>query len=123
MQAILSDLDGTLVDSLEDIARALDAALADHGLALPRRDEVRSWIGGGARNLVTRAVDTSQVDSVLARFRVHYGASPVLHTQLYPGLAAVLDRFVAAGVRLAVLTNKPQELTRAICDRLLARWP
>jgi len=123
MQAIVFDLDGTLVDSLDDIANALYAAMADHGLPPPARDQVRSWIGAGARTLVERAVEPSLVDPVFARFRVHYAAAPIVHTALYAGLAPVLDRFAAAGIRLAVLTNKPQDLTLAICGRVLAPWP
>jgi len=123
MQAIVFDLDGTLVDSLDDIASALYAAMADHGLPPPARDQVRSWIGAGARTLVERAVEPSLVDPVFARFRVHYAAAPIVHTAIYAGLAPVLDRFAAAGIRLAVLTNKPQDLTLAICGRVLAPWP
>jgi phosphoglycolate phosphatase len=123
MQVIVFDLDGTLVDSLDDIANALVAAMADHALPPPTRDQVRSWIGAGARTLVARAVEPALVEPVYAEFRVRYAASLVVHTALYAGLAPVLDRFVAAGARLAVLTNKPQTLTLAICDHLLARWP
>ena len=122
-RAILFDLDGTLVDSLEDMASALDRALVEHGLATPARDAVRSWVGHGAKNLVARAVAPELVDTVLARFRVHYEAHPIVHTQLYAGVAPVLDALTAAGHTLAVLTNKPHELAVAICAPLLAPWP
>jgi len=121
-RAFLFDLDGTLVDSLEDIATALDAALIDHGLSRPTRAQVRGWIGGGARSLVAHAVEPARVDSVLARFVVHYADRPVVHTDLYDGIAPVLDELRTRGDRLAVVTNKPQSLAAAICDRLLARW-
>ena len=123
VRAVIFDLDGTLVDSLEDIACALDRALDDHGIARPTRELVRTWIGGGARNLIVHAVGEQRADSVLARFRVHYAAAPIVHTQLYAGLDAVLDRFVERGLRLAVLSNKPHALTVPICDAVLARWP
>ncbi|MDB4961246.1 MAG: Phosphoglycolate phosphatase [Myxococcales bacterium] len=128
MLCAIFDLDGTLVDSLEDIASALDRALVDHGLPRPALETVRTWIGGGARNLVEHAitasqVDASRVDGVLARFRVHYAASPIVKTRLYPGIDAVLEQFVEAGVRLAVLTNKPHDLAVRICGPLLAPWP
>ena len=123
VRAVIFDLDGTLVDSLENIACALDRALDDHGIERPTRELVRTWIGGGAENLVAHAVGDHRKDSVLERFRVHYAASPVVHTQLYAGLDAVLDRFVERGLRLAVLSNKPHSLTTTICGVLLARWP
>jgi phosphoglycolate phosphatase len=121
-RAVIFDLDGTLVDSLEDIAAALDLALDDHGLARPTRALVRTWIGAGARNLIVQAVGEPRADAVLARFREHYAANPVVHTALYAGMADVLDRYAAAGLRLAVLSNKPDNLTKAICAPLLARW-
>jgi phosphoglycolate phosphatase len=125
-RAILFDLDGTLVDSLDDIAAALVAALADHDLPAPAREQVRAWIGGGARTLVARALagrGDALVEPVLDRFRVHYAAAPVVHTHVYAGLPAVLDRMVSAGRTLAVLTNKPHDLAVRICDALLAPWP
>lgn len=123
LTAVLFDLDGTLVDSLEDIARALDRAFDDHGLPRPPRSALRGWVGGGARNLVQQAVDAPLVDGILARFQHHYAAAPAEHTALYPGLAAVLDALVERGVRLAVISNKPHDLTVAIAAQLLARWP
>jgi phosphoglycolate phosphatase len=123
MQAAIFDLDGTLVDSLEDIACALDLALDDHGFARPTRALVRTWIGGGARQLIAQAVPPDLVDTVYARFRVHYEATPIVHTALYDGIAVVLDRFAEAGVKLAVCSNKPDALTKRICDVVLAGWP
>jgi phosphoglycolate phosphatase len=123
VRAVIFDLDGTLVDSLEDIAHALDLALDDHGVTRPTRALVRTWIGAGAHSLCTNAIGAERADSLLARFRVHYAAAPVVHTHVYAGLEDVLDQLVAAGKRLAILSNKPHVLTRRIAEVVLSRWP
>jgi phosphoglycolate phosphatase len=121
MGPVIFDLDGTLVDSAGDITAALAAAMRDAGLPTVSEATVRGWIGGGARSLIRRAVPSELVEAVLARFGVHYAAAPVVHSRLYPGIAAALDRL--ASRPLAVLSNKPDALLGPICDRLLARWP
>jgi phosphoglycolate phosphatase len=122
IRGIVFDLDGTLVDSLADIADHLDAALADHGLPPPPRGEVGDWVGHGAENLIARAVPSLDlVASVLATFRARYRAAPVVKSRLYAGLADVLDR-IAPDRRLAILSNKPHDLTVAVADALLRRW-
>ena len=124
IQAIIFDLDGTLVDSLDDITSALGGALADAGLARPPVELVRGWIGDGAHSLVRRAVDgRADVDAVLAAFRERYRAQPIVATHLYEGLPAALDELAAPGRSFGVLSNKPHELTKVIAERLLAAWP
>ncbi|HUQ03211.1 MAG TPA: HAD-IA family hydrolase [Kofleriaceae bacterium] len=124
IQAVIFDLDGTLVDSLEDIASALGGALADAGLARPPVELVRAWIGDGAHSLVRRAVEgRADVDAVFASFRERYRAQPIVTTRLYDGVAAALDELAGPGRSFAVLSNKPHELTKVIADRLLGAWP
>ncbi len=122
-RALVFDLDGTLVDSLPDIMTHLNDALVDHGLAARSRDEIGEWVGYGAEQLVTRAVpDVALVAPVLATFRARYRSRPVIATRVYDGLDQVLDR-VGTRYRLAVLSNKPHDLTRDVAGALLGRWP
>ena len=121
-RALVFDLDGTLVDSLDDIATHLDTALAEHGVALPSRAEVQKWVGRGADALVASAVDRPElVAPIIETFRAHYRARPVITAQLYAGLGDVLDQ-LAPHYMLAILSNKPHALTVAMADQLLARW-
>ena len=121
-RGLIFDLDGTLVDSLDDIAAHLNGALADRGLPERTRDEVRAWVGHGAEQLIVRAVPAAdEVAPVLAQFLERYRERPVIATRVYDGLGAVLD-VIGPGRALAVLSNKPHDLTVAIADALLARW-
>ena len=122
-RALVFDLDGTLVDSLDDIMLHLNSALAEKGLQGWSRAEVGEWVGYGAEHLVIRAVPHPEmVADTLARFREHYRARPVVYTHVYPDLPRVLDR-IAPGRKLAVLSNKPHELTVRVCEQLLDTWP
>jgi phosphoglycolate phosphatase len=122
VRAAVFDLDGTLVDSLDDIASSLISALADLELAPPTLEQIRSWIGEGARVLVQRAVAHAgggDVDRVAKRYGERYREAPVVATRVYDGMIPVLDRLDAAGVALAVLSNKPHDLTVRVVEQLL----
>jgi len=125
IQAIIFDLDGTLLDTLTDLTAAGNAALAV--LGLPPRDETayRLLVGAGVRNLAIRAIaDASgcmreQVpEEMIARFieafQRAYNQGWAIETQPYPGIPAMLDGFRAAGVKLAILSNKPDHFTQEI---------
>jgi phosphoglycolate phosphatase len=122
-RAIVFDLDGTLVDSLADIMTHLNAGLVEHGLTARSREEIGEWVGYGAEQLVMRAVPREDlVAPVLATFRARYRSRPVIDTRVYEGLDTVLDGLVPR-FRLAVLSNKPHELTVDVGRALLSRWP
>lgn len=107
------DLDGTLVDSVDDLAASVNHALAAVGLPPRSLDEVRGFVGEGARVLVERAVapHADRVEPALSAWRAHYEAHCLDRTRLYPGIAAALE---GAGRVLAVHTNKPGTLARKI---------
>jgi phosphoglycolate phosphatase len=121
-RALVFDLDGTLVDSLADIAHHLDDALAERGLATHDITHIGDWVGEGTDVLVARAVARPELRAeVAAAYRARYRAHPVIATHVFEGLPEVLD-----GLRdraLAVLSNKPHDLTCTIAQRLLHRWP
>jgi phosphoglycolate phosphatase len=107
------DLDGTLLDTLDDLAYAVNAALAEVGLPPRSLAEVRTLVGGGARRLVERAVGPSAhlVEPALEAWWREYEAHCLDRTRPYPGIPAVL---AGAGRALAVHTNKPGRLARKI---------
>ncbi len=118
---VVFDLDGTLVDSVPDLAAALNRRLADR--RLPRLDEarVKSFVGDGAAALVSRALAASggeETDEDLPAFLADYEAHAAERTRLYPGAIAALDRLAADGRQLAICTNKPLRATHALLDAL-----
>ncbi|MDB4980803.1 MAG: haloacid dehalogenase [Myxococcales bacterium] len=118
---VLFDLDGTLVDSAPDIAAALNAALVDLGQPPHPLPTVTGYVGDGAAKLVERAVGPStDVDQslLLERFKAQYAANLCVATRPYPGIVDVLERYAADGTPLAVVTNKPGDLARALLDAL-----
>lgn len=125
---VIFDLDGTLIDSAADLAHAVNAMLAAFGRAALPVSRVRGMIGDGMAKLVARALEASalaDVDPAEAQqvFLRSYAADPLLETTAYPGASEALARLRAAGLPLAVCTNKPVRLAEIILERLdLARF-
>ena len=111
IEAALFDLDGTLVDSLADIAASMNHVLSE--LAFPQHDEVtlRGFIGEGARHLVAKALpsNTSEqaIDDALVQYKARYREHLLDNTRPFDGTLAVLDALAAHGIQLGVVTNKP----------------
>lgn len=118
--AVVFDLDGTLIDSAADIARAANHCLALAGLPERSLAEICSFIGDGSRVLLARASryapDDARLDALLAQFVSYYSEHALDQTRLLPGARAVLDEL--AHVPLALCTNKPRATTGALLDGL-----
>lgn len=116
---LLFDLDGTLVDSLPDLATALDLLRAENGLPPLTREAVRAAVGDGARKLVERCLPAGVFrEEQLQRFLVLYGQHLVEETRPYDGIPALLQALRDRGTPLGVVTNKPVALSRALLEGL-----
>ena len=153
---VIFDLDGTLIDSLEDLGAAVNHALSLRNLPLHTREDYRKMVGHGVRNLVEKALEASvgpmvsegkvafggqmtegnyfsgrcpknqfpsvrtdsYIDAALADFKEYYSAHIDVHTRPYPGIPELLADLQAAGVRLAVASNKFQEGTERLIRSL-----
>jgi phosphoglycolate phosphatase len=125
-RAALFDLDGTLVDSLADIAAAMNHALAGLGLPTHPVAAYRSFVGEGVEQLVRRALPPGRdtlYGTLSERYLARYEEVLLDQTVAYPGISELLDALVARGVALAVLSNKPDRSTQRIVAKLFARWP
>lgn len=117
MKLAVFDLDGTLVDSRQDLYLAVAHALAELGLPQRSQEEIVSFVGDGAVTLVSRSIAPREhlLETAVALWREHYSRHLLDHTRLYPGIAAVLG---SARIPLAVHTNKPGAMARKILDGL-----
>ena len=125
--AIIFDLDGTLLDTLDDIADSANTVLARRGYPVHEAADYRLMIGAGVRLLVERMLprgehDTGLIDGCLAEMRDEYGRNWKNKTRPYDGVPEMLDAVASLGLKRAVLSNKPDDLTRACVADLLTRW-
>ncbi|MBL8879602.1 MAG: HAD family hydrolase [Phycisphaerales bacterium] len=121
--AVIFDLDGTLVDSLQDIAEAMNECLRTFGLPDRPISDYRYLVGEGVPVLCQRVLTGANphlLDALIQMVRSRYRERPLLHTRPYPGVAELVNRLRAAGVPLGVLSNKPDEMTRLVTREF---WP
>jgi phosphoglycolate phosphatase len=125
MLTIAFDLDGTLVDTAPDLISTLNLILAREGLPPVPYDDARRMIGGGARGMIAKALDTegrpdakAHLDRLFSAFIEHYAAHIADGSRPFPQLEAALDQLAAAGHRLAVCTNKLEWLSVRLLNML-----
>ncbi len=124
MHGVIFDLDGTLVNTLEDIAGAANAVLAQAGWPAHETAAYRAFVGNGVVRLLERAapgVRGEGLAELVASYRRAYAARGHRSSVLYPGVVEVLSALRARGLLCAVHTNKPQEWAEALLDNLCIR--
>lgn len=119
-ELVIFDLDGTLMDTIEDLGTAVNHSLSLRGLPLHSLEEYRGKVGHGIRDLVTKSLpeelrgDASYVDSALKDFREYYSSHIDVHTRPYAGMVELLEDLHKSGTRIAVASNKFQEGTETL---------
>ena len=113
------DLDGTLLDTLTDLAASANYALRTHGMPEHSSDDVRRFVGNGVRKLMERAIPNGEAnpdfEATFDTFREHYMLHSLDTTQPYPGIPEALAELKAKGCRLAVVSNKMMPATVELC--------
>ena len=128
IEAIVFDLDGTLIDSVPDVCAAINRALAAAGHGAVTLDAARGMVGWGARVMLEKAVaavapgTAALPDDAMARllesYLSFYREEPAARTVIYPGVIDVLEELSAAGLLMGICTNKPHGMTTVVLDAL-----
>ena len=117
-KAVLFDMDGTLLDTLEDLCDSTNHALAQMGYPLRGIEEIRRFIGNGAEKQIRRAVpegtSEGKIMETLAAFRAYYQDHCQIKTKVYDGLLDVLSELKEKGVKMAVVSNKPDAAVKKL---------
>ena len=121
-EAVIFDLDGTLLDTLQDLGDAMNRVLARHDFPRHPAASYRKFVGDGARKLVERALpekmrSEENIESLLREFLDDYRENWARATAPYPGIPELLDGLARRGVRMAVLSNKIHEYTVSCVER------
>lgn len=127
-QAVLFDLDGTLLDTLGDIGASMNRVLEQDGLSTLTPTFYQHAVGDGMEMLVRRCLRAQgapeeEVPRLLERMQEVYSEHLLDSTTLYPGIADLLDRLTELSIRMCILSNKPDAMTRKLTEALLDHWP
>ena len=119
IKGVLFDLDGTLLDTLEDLYQSVNAALTACGFPERTRMEIRSFVGNGVRNLMVRSVpdgeENPKFEECFQKFREHYAAHLNDHTAPYAGIMELLAELKEKGIPTAVVSNKSDAAVKELC--------
>ena len=126
-RALISDLDGTLLDTLQDLADSVNAALGRLGLHGHELEAYKYFVGDGRRMMALRALpedhrDEETLEQLCVYITEEYSFGWTSKTRPYDGIPEMLDTLTSRGIRMAVLSNKPHEYTYPIVTEILSRW-
>ncbi|HHO75097.1 MAG TPA: HAD family hydrolase, partial [Deltaproteobacteria bacterium] len=127
-RAVIFDLDGTLLDTVEDIADSMNAALKKTGFVGHSMEEYKSFLGDGIEVLVRRSLppdlnDEAVVSSCVDAMRDEYAKQWSIKTRPYENIPELLDNLVSLGVKMSILSNKLDSFTKDMVNALLGSWP
>ncbi len=126
-RAVLFDMDGTLLDTLEDMQDSVNHVLMAHGYPARTLEEVRAFVGNGAGKLMRRAlpdtVGEEEFAALLTEYKAWYQAHNCIKTRPYPGIPELLDRLRKFGVQVAIVSNKPDPTTKALAQKFFPGVP
>lgn len=119
------DLDGTILNTLDDLADSLNYVLAEHGFPQHTADEVRMMVGNGILNLIKRALpkntEQTTVEAVYADFNAYYKLHSADKTKPYDGITEMLEQLKSSGIKLAVVSNKADYAVQDLCVKYFGR--
>ena len=127
-KAVIFDLDGTLLDSLKDLANTLNSVLDNNGLPVHNIEEFRYLVGYGMDDLVRRALPKNLqsrhelLEKLRQEMQEHYAKTWKTHTIPYPGIEELLDWLDTTPIKKGVLSNKPDRFTKLCVETLLSSW-
>lgn len=127
-ETVIFDLDGTLLNTLEDLTNAVNHAMRESGYPERTLEEVRRFVGNGVGKLIQRALppsadgDAEAYQETLQAFKSYYARHNNDTTAPYEGIEALLERLHAAGVRLAIVSNKNDPNVKALARDYFSRW-
>ena len=126
-KAVLFDMDGTLLDTLEDLRDGVNLMLERRGAPQRTTEEIRAFVGNGARKLMQLALpagtDGAEVESVLEEYREWYKVNYCIKTRPYDGVEEILNLLQAQGIKSAVVTNKPDATARQLAEKFFPGLP
>lgn len=119
-EAAIFDLDGTLLDTLEDLTDSVNAALKDYGCPAKSIEQIREYVGNGIRNLMKRCVEGGEshpeFEAIFSSFRKHYRENCKNKTKPYDGVMDLLGALQADGVKIAIVSNKADFAVKELND-------
>ncbi len=126
-RGVVFDFDGTLVDTLQDLAASVNSVLARSAFPQHELEEYRHFVGEGIEEMARRVLpeghrDQATITRTLEAVRKEYRLRWPEHTRPYPGIPELLNALASRGIKMAIVTNKPDESTRSMAAALLPHW-